>query len=52
MNLQNHYYYFKSALGNKFCSNLLKFAKEKKEQIAITGAEKEVLIKNNMKSKL
>jgi len=49
MNLENHYYYFKSALGNKFCSDLLKFAKEKKEQIAITGKEKEILIKNNNK---
>jgi len=37
MNLLNHYYYFEKALPNRFCEDLKKFAKDKEEQLAVTG---------------
>ena len=37
MNLLNHYYYFEKALPDRFCEDLKKHAKNKQEQIAVTG---------------
>lgn len=37
MNLLHHYYYFEKALPDRFCEDLKKFAKNKEEQLAITG---------------
>jgi len=37
MNLLHHYYYFEKVLPDRFCEDLKKFAKDKKEQLAITG---------------
>ena len=39
MNLNNYYYYFKSALPSKICDLIIRHGKEQKEGIAITGAE-------------
>jgi PKHD-type hydroxylase len=37
MNLLNHYYFFEKALPDRFCEDLKKHAKNKQEQIAVTG---------------
>ena len=37
MNLLHHYYYFEKALPDRFCEDLKKHAKNKQEQIAVTG---------------
>ena len=37
MNLQNYYYYFKSALTPKMCDEIIKYGKEHDPQMAITG---------------
>jgi|TARA_R110000822_G_scaffold305178_1_gene430776 PKHD-type hydroxylase len=37
MNLNNYYWYFKSALTPKFCSDVINFASQKKEVLARTG---------------
>lgn len=37
MNLLNYYYYFEKVLPNRFCEDLKKHAKNKQEQIAVTG---------------
>ena len=37
MNLQNYYYYFKSALTPKMCDEIIKYGKEHDTQMAITG---------------
>ena len=37
MNLSNYFWYFKSALTSRFCDEVIKYALEKKETMAITG---------------
>jgi len=37
MNLKNHYWYFQSALSTKFCDDLVKYGKEKKQDLALIG---------------
>jgi PKHD-type hydroxylase len=37
MNLQNYYYYFKSALTPRFCDEIIKRGKLEQEQIALIG---------------
>ena len=37
MNLFNHYYYFKDALSHKLCDEIISYAKQKQEEIAVTG---------------
>ena len=37
MNISNYYWYFKSALTPKFCDEVIKYANEQKETMAITG---------------
>jgi PKHD-type hydroxylase len=37
MNLSNYYWYFKSALPPRLCDEIIKYALEKKETMAITG---------------
>ena len=37
MNLSNYYWYFKSALTPRFCDEVIKYALEQKESMAITG---------------
>ena len=37
MNLQNYYYYFKSALTPRMCDEIIKYGKEHDTQMAITG---------------
>ena len=37
MNLQNYYYYFKSALTPRMCDEIIKYGKEHDPQMAITG---------------
>ena len=37
MNLSNYFWYFKSALTPRFCDEIIKYALEKKETMAITG---------------
>jgi PKHD-type hydroxylase len=37
MNLQNYYYFFKSALTSKFCDDVIKHAKSKQEKLAKVG---------------
>jgi PKHD-type hydroxylase len=38
MNLQNYYYYFKSALTPRFCDELIKYGKSKSDSLALTGS--------------
>ena len=37
MNLQNYYYYFKSAITPRFCDELIKYGKSKSDGLALTG---------------
>ena len=37
MNLANYYYYFKSALTPKFCDDIIRYGKEHKTEMAVTG---------------
>jgi len=37
MNLSNYYWYFKSALTPRFCDEVIKYALQQKETMAITG---------------
>jgi PKHD-type hydroxylase len=37
MNLQNYYWYFKSALSPKFCDEIIAYGKKNQEQLALTG---------------
>ena len=37
MNLSNYFWYFKSALTPRFCDEVIKYALEKKDTMAITG---------------
>ena len=37
MNLSNYFWYFKSALTPRFCDEVIKYALDKKETMAITG---------------
>ena len=37
MNLQNYYYYFKSALTPRMCDEIIRYGKEHDPQMAITG---------------
>tara|TARA_R100000664_G_scaffold24940_1_gene34842 strand:- start:2259 stop:2903 length:645 start_codon:yes stop_codon:yes gene_type:complete len=37
MNLDNHFWYFQSALSNKFCDQLVEYALSLKDQIGLTG---------------
>ena len=37
MNLNHHFWYFQSALSNKFCDQLVEYALSLKDQIALTG---------------
>ena len=37
MNLSNYFWYFKSALTSRFCDEVIKYALEKKDTMAITG---------------
>jgi PKHD-type hydroxylase len=37
MNLRNYYYYFKSALSDKFCDDVIAYGNKHQEQLAITG---------------
>ena len=38
MNLKNYFWYFSGALTHRFCDHLIEYAKDKKENIAKTGA--------------
>jgi PKHD-type hydroxylase len=50
MNLEYNYYYFKSALSNKFCDELIKYGASKNEDIALTGnLDLETISKEQMK---
>ena len=37
MNLSNYFWYFKSALTPRFCDEVIKYALEKKDTMALTG---------------
>ena len=39
MNLPNYYWWFEAALSTKFCDDVIKLAKTKKEEIALTGGQ-------------
>jgi PKHD-type hydroxylase len=45
MNLQNYYYYFKSALTPRFCDELVKYGTHQQEQLAIIGEHLEKINK-------
>ena len=50
MNLHNSYYYFKSALSEKFCDEVIHYALQQKETLGLTGSyEKDELNKKNIK---
>ena len=37
MNLKNYYWFFEKALSDKFCDDVIKYANNKKEELALTG---------------
>ena len=39
MNLSHYYWWFEAALSTKFCDDVIKLAKTKKEQLALTGGQ-------------
>ena len=39
MNLSNYFWYFKSALTPRFCDEVIKYALEKKDTMAVTGGQ-------------
>lgn len=51
MNLINHYWYFQKVLSDKFCNEIIKYAKSNEEKIALTGKfnDKKDLTKNEIK---
>jgi len=51
MNLNNYYWFFKSALTSKFCDEILKYGKLHQEQIGtVGGLDKENLSKKEIKN--
>ena len=52
MNLTNYYWYFKSALTPKFCDEVIAYANQQKEVIALTGGyeKKQKLNKEEIKN--
>ena len=50
MNLENNYWYFTSALSNKFCDEVLKYGKSFQSQLARTGSfeDKDELSKDDL----
>ena len=51
MNLQNYYWFFKSALTPRFCDELIKYGNQQQEQIALTGGQTRKLEELNKKKK-
>jgi PKHD-type hydroxylase len=43
MILKNYYWYFKSALSNKLCDEIIKTGNARKEQTALTGEQEEII---------
>jgi len=39
MNLQNYYWFFKSALTPRFCDELIQYGNQQQEQLALTGGQ-------------
>ena len=37
MNISNYYWYFKSALSPRFCNEVIAYANQQKEVMALTG---------------
>ena len=52
MNLDNHFWYFQSALSKKFCDQLVEYALSLKDQIGLTGNITSKPRKKNQKNKL
>ena len=44
MNLHNYFYYFKKAIPEKICDDILKYGKSKQEQLALTGNEEKKIL--------
>jgi PKHD-type hydroxylase len=44
MNLHNYFYYFKKAIPEKICDDILKYGKSKQEQLALTGNEQKKIL--------
>jgi len=44
MNLHNYFYYFKKAIPEKICNDILKYGKSKQEQLALTGNEEKKIL--------
>lgn len=51
MILGNYYWYFKSALSDKICDEIIKTAETKEKHIAITGEQESILQKNKKLTK-
>jgi PKHD-type hydroxylase len=51
MNLKNYYFYFKSALSEKFCNDVLEYGKKQQEVLATTGKEHKIFQKNKKLTK-
>ena len=46
MNLQNYYYYFKSALSPRLCDQIIEYGKKHKPEMALTGGMQHELKEN------
>lgn len=51
MNLKEYYWYFKSALPKSFCEEVIKYALNKQEQLALIGKTQEILEKKGSLNK-
>jgi PKHD-type hydroxylase len=61
MNLTNYYWYFKSAIPERICDDIIKYGNQQREQIALTGGQtkkleelekKEIIKKKKPKKKI
>jgi hypothetical protein len=51
MNLTNYYWYFKSAIPERVCDDIIKYGNAQREQIALTGGQTRKLAELEAKEK-
>ena len=51
MNLTNYYWYFKSAIPERVCDDIIKYGNAQREQIALTGGQTQKLAELEAKEK-
>jgi hypothetical protein len=51
MNLTNYYWYFKSAIPERVCDDIIKYGNAQREQIALTGGQTTKISRTRSKRK-